>query len=153
KYLIVAVVCNDVFAPANLAKLHRLHKQIAAVPGVGEVLSLSNLKYARSLPEGVSAERSLPEGALDEARLNEARRVATTDRLFVGNLGAAGAKTAAFNILLKPGLPTAQRHTDTRQIYQLTRDARFDASYFAGDPYAQWRATEAIKRDLRVFLP
>ncbi len=153
KYLIVAVVCDDVFTPANLTKLQRLHKQIAAIPGVGEVLSLSNVKYARSLTDGVSAERLLPEGALDEARLNEARRVATTDRLFVGNLVSADAKTAAFNILLKPELPTAQRHAYTGQIYQLTRDAGFDASYLAGDPYAQLRATEAIKRDLRVFLP
>jgi predicted RND superfamily exporter protein len=153
KYLIVAVVCDDVFAPANLAKLHRLHRQIATVPGVGEVLSLSNVPYARSLPDGVSAERLVPEGALDAARLDEARRVATTDRLFVGNLVSADAKTAAFNILLKSELSTAQRYTCTKEIYQRTRNAGFDASFFAGDPFSQWRGVTAIQGDLRVFLP
>ncbi|HEY8459352.1 MAG TPA: MMPL family transporter, partial [Blastocatellia bacterium] len=59
----------------------------------------------------------------------------------------------ALNILLKSDLPTSTRHAITRRIYDLARAAGFDQVYFAGDPFAQWRSTEAVKSDLRLFLP
>ena len=41
----------------------------------------------------------------------------------------------------------------THRIYDLARGAGFDQVYFAGDPFTQWRSTEAVKGDLRLFLP
>jgi uncharacterized protein len=153
-YLVVAVVADDIFALANLARLRALHKGIAQTKGVAEVLSLINVPYARSADGVVTAQQLIPELATDEqAQLVEARRVATTDRLFAGNLVASDGRTAAFNILLQADLPTPLRHVVMRQLYELTRQAGFQASYFAGDPFSQWRATEALKSDLRLFLP
>lgn len=153
-YIVAAVVADDVFAPANLARLRQLHKGIAQTKGVAEVLSLINVPYARSTDGVVAAQQLIPElGAGAGARLAEARSVATTDRLFAGNLVATDGRTAAFNILLQADLPTTVRHVVTQQIYELTRNAGFQASYFAGDPFSQWHATAAIKSDLRLFLP
>src|SRR5262249_3847338 len=73
--------------------------------------------------------------------------------LYVGNLVSSDSRTAALNILLKSDLPTATRHAITKWIYESARNAGFDQVYFAGDPFSQWRGTEAIKSDLRVFLP
>lgn len=151
-YLLIAVVCDDVFAPENLLRLRKLHQQIERLPGVAEVLSLSNVPYARSLEEGASLEKLLPEKIEASPRLAEARAVATTDKLFAGNLVSADARTAALTVLLKPN-STKVRHEVTRQIYDLTKQSGFGESFLAGDPFSQWRATEAVKTDLTLFLP
>ncbi len=190
-YLVVAVVCDEVFAPANTARLRKLHDRISKTSGVAEVLSLVNAPYARSSGGVVSAESLIPDGATgrrgdgaierrgiesqgDEengapvglsprrpvapspdphSAIDEIRRLATGDRLYVGNLVSADSSAAALNILLKSDLPTATRHVITRRVYDLARDAGFDQVYFAGDPFTQWRSTESVKGDLRLFLP
>jgi predicted RND superfamily exporter protein len=153
RYLVIAVTCDDIFAPANFARLRQLHQQIATLPGIYETLSLSNVPHARSLPEGAALEKLVPDGALEAARLEEARAEATRDRLFVGNLVSADARTAALNVLLNPELTSEEQYQVTEKMYVLTQAAGFESSYFAGDPFGQWRATQAIKRDLKVFLP
>lgn len=152
-YLLIAVVCDDVFTPDNLSRLRKLHQQIERTSGVASVLSLSNVPYARSLPDGASLEGLLPESFNDPQRLAEARAVATSDRLYSGNLVSTDARTAALNVLLKSELPTVKRHELTRRIYDLVRHAGFSAFYFTGDPFMQWRSTEALKTDLTIFFP
>jgi len=152
-YLLIAVVCDDVFAPANLARLKKLHEQIERVKGVGEVLSLASVPYARSQGESVSLEKLIPDSLNDKQRIEEARHIATSDRMFAGNLVSPDSRTAALNVLLKSELLTNQRHEITNTIYHLTRNSGFSESYFAGDPFAQLRATEALKKDLVRLLP
>lgn len=152
-YLLIAVVCDDVFKPENLTRLKKLHQQIERVKGVGEVLSLANVPYARSQNDSVSVEKLIPATLDDHQRIEEARQVATTDRMFVGNLVSRDSRTAALNVLLKPELPTNRRHEITTTIYNLTRGSGFAESYFAGDPFAQLRSTEALKKDLAMLLP
>jgi uncharacterized protein len=150
-YLVVAVVCDDVFAPANIARLRMLHKKIEQTRGVSEVLSPVNVPAARSV-DGVVQVVKLISNTSEEG-LAEARSLGTSDRLYQGNLVSPDARTAAFNILLKTDLPTDIRHVITGQIYDHVRNSGFDQRYFAGDPFSQWRSTEAIKSDLRIFLP
>ncbi|HMV49313.1 MAG TPA: MMPL family transporter, partial [Blastocatellia bacterium] len=151
-YLLIAVTCENIFDPPNLLRLRTLHQRIERLPGVAEVLSLSNVPYARSLQDGASLEKLIPEKIEASPRLTEARAVATTDKLFAGNLVSADARTAALTVLLKPN-STKVRHNVTRQIYDLTKQSGFDDSFLAGDPFSQWRATEAVKKDLTLFLP
>ena len=169
-YLVIGLVSQDVFAPASLARLRTLHTRIESLAGVAEIISLINVPYARSLPDGASLEKLIPEtagraapselsspsDAQEEAlhaRLAEARRVATSDRLFLGHLVSRDGQATAINVLLKMDLPTTARHEVTAQIYELARSAGFAQVFFAGDPFSQWRATEAVKRDLKIFLP
>ncbi len=150
-YLVVAVVCDDVFAPANIARLRSLHDKIEQTSGVSEVLSPVNVPYARSVDGVVQVVKLISN--LSEEGLAEARSIGTSDRLYLGNLVSPDARTAAYNILLKADLPTNIRHVITEQIYDHVRNSGFDRRYFAGDPFSQWRSTEAIKNDLRIFLP
>jgi hypothetical protein len=186
-YLVVAVVCDDVFASADVMRLRELHDRISKTKGVAEVLSLANAPYARSSGGVVTAENLIPDWAIGgpgdgaterrdierqgdgangvtlshpvallpdrQSAINEIRRLATSDRLYVGNFVSADSRTAALNILLKSDLPTSTRHVITRQIYDLAGAAGFDQVYFAGDPFTQWRSTESVKSDLRLFLP
>jgi len=64
-YLVVAVVCDDVFAPAGVTRLRALHDRISKTRGVAEVLSLVNAPYARSSGGVVSAASLLPDGATE----------------------------------------------------------------------------------------
>src|SRR5512145_140810 len=41
-YLVVAVVCDDVLAPAGITRLRELHDRISKTRGVDDVLSLVN---------------------------------------------------------------------------------------------------------------
>ncbi len=166
-YLVVAAVCRDVFDSESVSRLRRLHDQIAQTRGVSEVVSVVNAPYARNVDGIVSAERLIPmeqedrDGSPDHAdqpikahvSKDELRRLVTSDRLYVGNLVSADSSTAAFNILLKSDLSTATRHLITEKIYDSARNAGFDQVYFAGDPFTQWRSTEAVKSDLWLFLP
>jgi len=154
-YLLIAVVCDNVFAPENLLRLRKLHQQIERISGVAEILSLNNVPYARSLEdgeEGASLEKLIPEKLEAGPRLDEARAVATSDKIFAGNVVSTDGRTAALNILLKPDT-TKNRHEITRQIYELTKQSGFTPTFLAGDPFSQWRATASVKKDLAVFLP
>lgn len=150
-YLVAAVTCNGIFIPENIARLRILHEKIEKLSGVSEVLSLINVPYARSVNGVVEANR-LISGENPQA-LAEARAVATSDRLYLGNLVSPDARTAALNILFKPDVPTHTRHVLTKRIYDLVRQSGFSESFFAGDPFTQWRSTEEIKNDLILFLP
>jgi uncharacterized protein len=152
-YLVLAVVSGDIFSPENLAKLRVLHGNLARTGGIIEVLSLINVPYARSVDGVVEVGKLIPPAGASDSRVAEARAVATTDRLYSGNLVSEDGRTAALNILLNPDFPTHKRHEITGQIYRLARNAGFEAVYFAGDPFTQWRCTEAIKSDLQLFFP
>jgi uncharacterized protein len=151
-FLVVAVVSEDAFAPANLAKLRALHDKIENLDGITEVISLHNAPYARGDAEGATVEKLLPPG-LSPAQLNEARTVALNDKLFAGQIISRDGKTAALNILLQSELPTEARYRVTEQIYEWAKNAGFQQVFFAGDPFMQWRGVEAIRRDLMLFLP
>jgi uncharacterized protein len=154
QYLVIALVSDDVFARESLTRLRNLHEQIERLDGVAEVLSLANAPYARSLPRGAALEQLVPDlsNATDE-RLTEARRVALQDKLYAGQLVSRDGRTAAVNALLKPELVGDGRHAVTQQICELAKNAGFAEVYFAGDPFAQWRGTEAMRGDLKLFLP
>ncbi len=152
-YLVIAVVCDDVFAPQSLARLRTVHEKIERTSGVAEVLSLINVPYARSVNGVVEADELIPQSPADDKKLDDARAVAVADRLYVGNLVSPDARTAALNVLFKPEVPTSIRHMITKEIYDFTRNSGFKAVYFAGDPFSQWRSTEEIKSDLSIFLP
>ncbi len=151
-FMVVACVSDDAFAPNTLARLRALHQQIEQLKGIAEVISLINSPYARGDAKGASVEKLLPETATPE-RLQEAKAVALTDKLYAGQIISRDGTTAAINLLLKAELTTDQRYQVTSQVYDLAQQAGFSQVFFAGDPYMQWRGVEAIRRDLTLFLP
>ena len=153
-FMVVALVSDDAFAPANLAKLRTLHEKIEKISDVAEIISLSNSPYARGDDKGVTIEKLIPDlSTVSPARLAEARTVALTDKLYAGQIISRDGKTASINILLNSNLLSAQRYAATEKIYNLAQAAGFQAVFCAGDPFMQWRGVEAVRRDLTLFLP
>ncbi len=153
-FMVVALVSEDAFAPKNLAKLRNLHQQIEKLSGIAEVISLSNSPYARGDQKGVSLEKLIPDlNSVSPERLAEARNVALSDNLYAGQIISRDGKTAALNILLKSDLSTDERYQFTSQVYELANSAGFAQVFLAGDPFMQWRGVEAVRGDLKIFLP
>ncbi len=152
-YLIVAVADRDIYDPATLKRLRRLHQQISQMEGIVEVVSLSNVPYARSEAEGASLEMLLPANLDDQARIAEARRIAASDRLYSGNVVSADGQTAALNVRFSGDLDSVRRTALSQRVYDASRSAGFQQVWFAGDPFTQLRAVGAIRRDLTIFLP
>ncbi|MEP7270970.1 MAG: MMPL family transporter [Acidobacteriota bacterium] len=152
-YLVLAIVADDVFSRENIAKLRALDLRIKAIHGVVSSLSVVDAPYARGIDGAVSFEKLIPAGEVSDERLSEARAVATTDRLYAGQLVSADATTAAFTILIDQSAPTRERHRITREIYDVAQTAGFAQVFFAGDPFSQLRSTEAISKDLALLLP
>lgn len=152
-YLVIALVADDVFSRESIAKLRALDRRIKSIHGVASALSIVDAPYARGTADGASVEKLIPPGEVSDERLSEARIVATTDRLYAGQLVSLDSKTAAFTILLDQSAPTAERHRITSEIYEAAKSAGFASVYFAGDPFSQWRSTEAIGNDLTLLLP
>ena len=153
-FMVVALVSEDAFTPKNLAKLRNLHQQIEKLSGIAEVISLSNSPYARGDQKGVSLEKLIPDlNSVSPERLAEARNVALSDNLYAGQIISRDGKTAALNILFKSELSTDERYQFTAQVYDLANNAGFAQVFLAGDPFMQWRGVEAVRGDLKIFLP
>lgn len=152
-YLVVAVVVDDVFSRESIARLRVLDERIKGINGVAEALSIVDVPYARSTAAGASIEKLIPRGQISDERLSEAKAVATSDRLYAGQLVSPDGKTAAFSLLLDQRRSTNERHRITAEIYSVARSAGFAEVYFAGDPFSQWRSTEAVRNDLSLLLP
>lgn len=152
-YLVLAVVADDVFSRESVNKLRVLDTQIKKIHGVASSLSVVDAPYARGAADGASFEKLIPTGEISDERLIEARAVATTDRLYAGQLVSPDGTAAAFSILLDQRVASVERHRITREIYDVAQNSGFKQVYFAGDPFSQWRSTEAISNDLGLLLP
>jgi uncharacterized protein len=152
-YLVVAVTADDVFSRESVTRLRALDDRIKHIHGVASSLSIIDVPYARGDHDEVAIEKLIPAGDLTDERLREARAIGTTDRLYVGQLVSADAKTAAFSVLIDQNEPTAERYRITSEIYDAATAAGFQKAFFAGDPFSQWRATQAISKDLGLLLP
>src|SRR5262245_61641755 len=136
-YLVVAVVCDDVFAPAGITRLRELHDRISKTVGVTEVLSLVNAPYARSSGGVVSAESLLPDGA------TERQGDGATERREMESDSENGAT---------PRLPVSLSSDPQSAIGEIRRLATGDRLY-AGNLVSADSSTAALNILLKSDLP
>jgi uncharacterized protein len=99
---VVALFAEDVFAPATLAKIDVLSKQLAAVEGVREVISLTTVKGADISEGSVVVGRLMHELPRDADAAAAYRKRVLGDPLYVGNLVAPDARATAILVLFDP---------------------------------------------------
>ncbi|HEU4388379.1 MAG TPA: hypothetical protein VFV34_11320, partial [Blastocatellia bacterium] len=85
RVIIVALTTRDVFNRDFLSRLGRLSGRLAALRGVEEVQSLTNIKAARRTPDGVVIDRLIPPDSTEQ-QLGEIKSDATSDPLYAGNV-------------------------------------------------------------------
>jgi predicted RND superfamily exporter protein len=99
---VIGVFADDVFTPSTIARIADLSRQVAALDGVREVLSLTTVKGLESSDEGVAFRplvRELPRTADEAAAL---RRRVLAEPLYLKNVVAPDGRAAGISILYDP---------------------------------------------------
>src|SRR5436190_3989806 len=117
RVIIVAITTDAVFTPAFLERLDRLTNKLAAVPGVDQALSLTNIKAIRRDQAGVSVGRliDLRSPGLENAdQFETLKQQVTSDPLYARHYVSVDGRTAAIDVLLK-----SLNESQTRSVAEL----------------------------------
>lgn len=156
RVIIVAVTTSDVFTPKFLERLNRLTNRLAAVAGVDEALSLSNIKAIKREDGGVSVGRLIDARSLsqtDAAEFTRLKQEVTSDPLYLRHYVSADGKTASVDIFLKP-LGEAEARAVAEQVERVAKsEADGDEVFLAGVPIVDARGIRSMFRDTLVLSP
>ena len=150
---VVGVRANDIFDPETLAKVARVTDQLAAVPGVDRVLSLTNtVDPAADVFNPPPLLPNIPPSAADIAALKT--KIAATP-LYAQNLVAADGRGAAINVVFRPMTDAeyADLHIDERIAEILSPAQGPEAFVYTGVSRITRSAVTLMRRDLLRFLP
>lgn len=95
---IIGVIADDVLAPATLEKIRLLTTRAAAIPGVGSVISLTNVHDP--IADVLNPPLLIPTAPATAAAREALRARIKDNPLFAGNLVAADSRGAAVNVFL-----------------------------------------------------
>lgn len=156
RVIIVAITTEAVFTPEFLERLDRLTNKLAAVPGVDQALSLTNIKAIRRDRAGVSV------GRLIDLRSPELRTVdqletlkqeVTSDPLYARHYVSVDGRTAAIDVLLK-SLSESQTRAVAEQLERLaTSEADADDVFLSGIAIVDARGIKSMLRDMLLLSP
>jgi predicted RND superfamily exporter protein len=156
RVIIVAVTTTDVFTATFLERLNRLTNRLAAVAGVDEALSLSNIKAIKREDGGVSVGRLIDARSLSQADAGEFARLkqeVTSDPLYLRHYVSADGKTTSVDIFLKP-LGEAETRAVAEQVERVAKsEANGDDIFLAGVPIVDARGIRSMFRDTLVLSP
>jgi len=156
RVIIVAVTTSDVFTPGFLERLNRLTNRLAAVPGVNEALSLTNIKAIKRADGGVSVGRLIDARSLSQADAAEFTRLkqeVTGDPLYVRHYVSADARTASVSIFLK-ALGESETRAVAEEVERVAKsEVDGDEVFLAGVPIVDARGIRSMLRDTLVLSP
>jgi len=156
RVIIVAVTTSDVFTAKFLERLNRLTNRLAAIAGVDEALSLTNIKAIRREEGGISVGRLIDVSRLNQADAAELARLkqeVTSDLLYVRHYVSADGKTASVDIFLK-ALGEAETRALAEQVERVAKsEANGDEVFLAGVPIVDARGIRSMLRDMLVLSP
>ncbi len=152
RVIVVGLTTDDVFTPDFIADLGRLTTRLAAVKGVTDTLSLTNIKSVRRDDRGVVVEKLIPRGATPE-QLRQIRQEITADPLYVKHYISADGRTAAVNIFLAP-LDEAESRATAGRVEEVVREVagQYD-NMVCGVPILDARGVRSMVRDMLVLSP
>lgn len=156
RVIIVAITTDAVFTPAFLERLDRLTNKLAAVPGVDQALSLTNIKAVRRDQAGVSVERLIDvrgPGFRDTDQLETLKQEVTRDPLYARHYVSVDGRTAAIDVLLK-SLSESQTRAVAEELESLaTSEAYGDDVFLSGIAIVDARGIKSMLRDMLVLSP
>ncbi len=153
RVIIVALTVEDVFTTSFIEKLDRMTKRLAAVDGVDETQSLTNVKAIRSTENGITIERLIPTNAYDTVGLASLKEEVTRDPLYERQYISTDGRTAAINIFLKP-LAEAETRAVAEEVERVAKmEAGADEVLLAGVPVIDARGIRSMLRDMLLLSP
>jgi predicted RND superfamily exporter protein len=154
--IIIAITTTDVFSANFLVRLNHLTERLAAVNGVDQALSLTNIKAVKKVEGGISIGRLIDLQNLGQSDPNSLARLkddVTSDPLYARHYVSTDGTTAAIDVFLK-----TQGEAESRQVAEeIERLAKAEANgddiFLAGVPIIDARGIKSMLRDMLVLSP
>lgn len=152
--LVVTVFADDVFAPETLATIQSLSKQIQALDGVEEVLSLTTARGVKMTDFGLETGKLLKRLPKSKEDADAFRKTVFETPLYVGTLTSADGKAAGISVRFEP--------MSDREFFDGGYEGRVRdivASYegldvaIAGIPTLKVFGARYLEGDLQRFMP
>ncbi|HXU07412.1 MAG TPA: hypothetical protein VN743_00345, partial [Blastocatellia bacterium] len=154
RVIIVAVTTRDVFTAEFLRRLDRLTTNLAAVGGVDQAVSLTNLRSIRREHGEVRVGRVIGSGSLfqpDDAELARLGDELTHDPLYARHYVSVDAKTAAVAVFLTPLDESETREVAEKVELVAKSEADGDEVFLSGVPILDARGIRSMLRDMLVL--
>ena len=156
RVIIVGITTSDVFTPQFMDRLNRLTNRLAAVSGVDEALSLTNIKAIRRVDGDVIVGRLIDAGRINQAsaaELDRLKQEVTTDPLYARHYVSTDGKTVSVDIFLKP-LGESETRAVAEEVERVAKsEANGDDVFLAGVPIVDARGIRSMVRDMLVLSP
>jgi predicted RND superfamily exporter protein len=156
RVIIVGITTTDVFNKAFLTRLDRLTNELAALQGVDQTMSLTNIKAVKRETDGISIGRLIDPRALDSydsTALAKLKHQVTSDPLYVRNYVSTDGTTVSIDVFLK-SLGESEARETAAQVERLARsEAAGDEVFLSGVPIVDARGIESMLRDMLVLSP
>jgi predicted RND superfamily exporter protein len=154
--IIVAITTTDVFNAGFLVKLNRLTERLAALSGVDQALSLTNIKAAKKVEGGISIGRLIDLRSLEQLDANSLAQLkndVTKDPLYARHYVSTDGATAAIDVFLKT-MGEAESRQVAEEVERLAKsEANGDDIFLAGVPIIDARGIKSMLRDMLVLSP
>ena len=157
RVILVALTTTDVFTREFIAKLSRLTDRLAALDGVAETISLTNIKAIRSQDRTVSVDKLIPSSLLAspdaDQRLIKLKEEITRDPLYANQFISIDGRTAAINVFMK-SMGESQMRAAAEAVERVVKsEAAGDEVLLSGVPIIDSRGIKSMFRDMNVLSP
>ena len=145
----------QLWSPAKLQALERLHDELRQLPFVERIDDLFSLRTVRSIDGRLTARPILPSAPSDAQSADRARREALEDPIAARNIISADGNAVAIGISIKEqaqGLSDKDVHETLERVLTPAR-ARFATLVQVGPPRIDAEIRESLVHDLRVLVP
>lgn len=153
--LVVAVFADDVFAPATLASIDALSRQLLALDGVTDVLSLTTAKGVRMTDFGLETGRLMKKLPADRDAAQAFRALVFENPLYLGTIVSEDARVAGISVVFDPMSDEAFLDGDYEGKVRAIVAAQPGPEQFAitGIPTLKVFGARYLQDDLLRFMP
>jgi hypothetical protein len=154
---VVVVTAPDVLAPTGLVRLAALERELARVPGVEEAVGPLSARTLVLAGDRVQLEPLLPGPDVPPERLEYARKVLTSDPLYMWNVARPDASSASIVLRLAPALAGTdegrqQLSASLREVVS-RHEAPGQQLVLSGVPIIRATFASMLLRDVNVLVP
>ena len=152
---VIALFADDVFAPETLARIDRLSRQVARLPGVQEVTSLTTLQSVSVGDAGLSRERLMPPLPLTAAQADAFRSQVRADRIAERLIVSPDGRATGLWVRFQPMTDDAflALGLEDRLRAAIAATPGREAVAITGLPTIKVQAARKMLQDLMLFVP